>query len=293
VELLNPRGLRGSGRLAHLDDAGGGVPQVNAGSTEGPETAASAARTRSAESVDLRELWRITAGSRERRGGIIIRVSGVRVPPPASPISLGFPVVAGISGSRGVSRFRRDRCRRPSRRPRDRGRTSARAAFPAGISHSMALWRSISNPLPRPRPTECTRARMTSPASFTSIGSHVKVSHTSWTSATKRRMPSWPEYTSGLKTRSDTSRRKSGAHRAASASASPRFNASWARPTMSVLADTVRQVRRPSRWTRRCALESPLTPSLSPSPAAYPVAMAHLDAAPAWPPRPVLLYSGG
>src|SRR2546423_8594207 len=102
----------------------------------------------------------------------------------------------------------------------------------------MALWRSISSPLPRPRPTECTKAKTTSPASFTSVGSHVKVSHTSWTSATKRRMPSWPEYTSGLKTRSDMSRRKSDAHRAASASASPRFNASWARRTMSVLADT-------------------------------------------------------
>jgi hypothetical protein len=43
------------------------------------------------------------------------------------------------------------------------------------ILHSMALWRSISTPLPRPRPTEWPKVRTTSPASFTSFSSQVKV----------------------------------------------------------------------------------------------------------------------
>src|SRR5688572_20900330 len=41
------------------------------------------------------------------------------------------------------------------------------------------------------------------------------------------------------------SRGKSAAHRMAGASVSPWFSASWARRTMSVLADTVRPGRRP------------------------------------------------
>lgn len=132
-----------------------------------------------------------------------------------------------------MSPVRRNRCRLPSGRPTDRGKRSMRAAFPPGYARAWRCGdRCPGRSRERARPSAPRRGRHRQSPSLRSA--QVNVSHTSCTSAMKRRIPSWPEYTSGLKTRSDMSRRKSGAHSAASPSASPRFNASWARRTMSV-----------------------------------------------------------
>jgi hypothetical protein len=131
-------------------------------------------------------------------------------------------------------RNQRPAARRAAARSRKNLSDTARSARTV---HSIAARRSSSRPLPRPRPVERIKARTRSPDSTSSSGSHVNISHASWTSATNRRIPSWPSYTAGFSTRSDMSRRKEGSHMATSPSTSPLFSASCARRIVSTLLD--------------------------------------------------------